>query len=327
MLTKAQIVFISLAVVTILFGCNQKTKLFYNQLGGLSSQDFLMNDSTKFTTFNCTFISDTLVSQPSYEVAFEQLKLIIDSVNQRHPRAYANYINAIYLAEFVYNNCAFQFLGSLFQDSSKVAIPNWSNLTLKQMFEVANTNKRAVWCGDRTVYFAKMVKLFLNLEVKTIHVKGVHSYPLVLIDGLYYLIDPYYPTIIISTEDGSIADYNWLQKNTHQKNIAIKLTPRMFGNSRTLISSELVHYMTDETKLKKPAICKLIFEFLNKKKSYLIALRRGKHTPLVNFNCPVVPLTNSSFPFTFNSNILVPVYSKGSFCQQYGLYYYKLNVN
>lgn len=327
MLAKAQIIFISLAVATILFGCNQKNKLFYNQLGGLSSQDFPMNDSTKLTTFNCSFISDTLVSQPSYEVAFEQLKWIIDSVNQRHPRAYANYINAIYLAEFIYNNCAFQFLGSLFQDSSKVAKPNWSNLTLKQMFEVANTNKTAVWCGDRTVYFTKMVKLFLNLEVKTRHVKGVHSYPLVLIGGLYYLIDPYYPTIVINTEDGSVADYDWLQKNMHQKNIAIKLTPKIFGNSRTLISSELVHYMTDETKLKKPAICKLIFEFLNKKKSYLIALRKGKYTPLVNFNHPIVPVKNSSFPFVFNGNIMVPVYSKESFCQQYGLYNTKLNRN
>lgn len=309
-----------LLFLSIIFSCNNTgSKISFNELEWPKSDGNNLIDNSDSSAVNCSYKADTIYNTTSYDGAINRLKLMIDSVNQKHTKHTATYINCLLLADFVYANCSFQFLGSLYQKNSNVAIANWQNLSLNQMYELGVSNQVAIWCGDRTTYFNSLLKHLLNLNAQIIHINKVHTYPIVSIDGLYYIVDPYYPMVITNPITNNIADYEWLKKNIHQTEPVFRLSPRYFGESKTLISSELISYIKSLSYTNDTLICGLVNHLLTQKKSTLLALLKNKHIKLVHYNATINPTKNVSYPFAFNTNITEPLTNKIAFCKQYGL--------
>jgi hypothetical protein len=150
-----------------------------------------------------------------------------------------DYIKSLIIADFVYAAFSFQFLGpklGMAQDAS--SIKNWNKITIKNCFDLGNKNQYAVFCGQRTIFYNRLIAKLLKLKTKEVSIKGIHTFPIVIIGGKDYSIDPYDPFVVIDTLEKNILDYNSILEK-HYKALKPIRTKRIFGSSRMLISRKL----------------------------------------------------------------------------------------
>jgi hypothetical protein len=280
----------------------------------------------------CLFQSDTIFNNLPYNYtqAIKQLIHMVDSIDQieHYNRATKEYLSALVLADFVYAVCSFQFLGSQYQQGSTViGIPNWSNLSLQSMFGLANTNQVAVWCGDRTSFYIKLLDSVLHLSAQTISIPQLHTFPVVRIGNKSYIIDPFNPIVLIDSATNKLAEYYSLKKTPHTT-LLFKKSPRFFGESKGLITQELMSKMGGFERLTTNfTICNMVKQFLLIKMDELLALRKSKRVKLSTYKMAINPVANKQYPFALRVNLTEQITNEEAFFKQYGLYHSKFNVN
>lgn len=192
-----------------------------------------------FQLLSCDSTIDTLYSNLPYSYAEAITELTgyfraIDSSGV-HPNSLL-YLKAMALADFVFAAFSYRFMGDetgIVNDSS--AIRKWEELPLSECFNLGNNNFTAVYCGNRTDFYCRLADSLLQLKTEIISIDGIHTFPLSIINGQRYLIDPYDPFTVFNSENGMVLDYDMMQKTLPLKVKVIRST-RIFGCSRELIS-------------------------------------------------------------------------------------------
>jgi hypothetical protein len=242
---KKSLFFISiillLFIATILYYKQQKIdykivneSVLYNNQEKTNSEihilkyEFSQKDTLKYNLRNTFEESDSLLKS--------ELAKIDRIASNRETK---DYIKSLIIADFVYAAFSFQFLGpklGMAQDAS--VIKNWNKITIKNSFDLGNKNQYAVFCGQRTIFYNRLIERLLKLKTKQVSIKGVHTFPIVIIGGKDYIIDPYDPFVAIDTLEKTVLDYNSIIEK-HYKSLKPIRTKRIFGSSRMLISEKL----------------------------------------------------------------------------------------
>jgi hypothetical protein len=242
---KKNLFFISiillLFIATILYYKQQKIdykivneSVLYNNQEKTNSEihilkyEFSQKDTLKYNLRNTFEESDSLLKS--------ELAKIDRIASNRETK---DYIKSLIIADFVYAAFSFQFLGpklGMAQDAS--VIKNWNKITIKNSFDLGNKNQYAVFCGQRTIFYNRLIERLLKLKTKQVSIKGVHTFPIVIIGGKDYIIDPYDPFVAIDTLEKTVLDYNSIIEK-HYKSLKPIRTKRIFGSSRMLISEKL----------------------------------------------------------------------------------------
>ncbi len=197
------------------------------------------NYCESFQFLSCDSAIDTLYSNLpySYSEGIAELTDYFQAIDSSgiHPNG-ALYLKAMAVADFVFAAFSYRFMGDetgMANDSS--AIRKWNQLSLSECFDLGNNNYSAVYCGDRTDFFCRLSDSLLQLETEVISIDGIHTFPLSVINGQRYLIDPYDPFTVINSENKMVLDYDQIQ-NIPPAKIKVIRSARIFGCSRELIS-------------------------------------------------------------------------------------------
>ncbi len=221
-----------------------------------SSYYFNPKDTLKFN-INSHF-------EESFHLLQQKLRKI-DTIHSNEETKY--YIKSIIIADFVYAAFSFQFLGpqlGLAKDAS--SIKNWNKLSIKKCFELGNKNEYAVFCGERTSFFNRLVTNLLKLKTRQTFIKGIHTFPLIKIGKKEYIIDPYDPFVVVDTIKGTVLDYKSILKKNYTSLSPIR-TKRLFGSSRMLISQKFYNKL--RTKYGKITIGNMLKKFMVDNNRYL----------------------------------------------------------
>ncbi len=104
-------------------------------------------------------------------------------------------------------------------------------------------NHLAVYCGDRTDFYCRLVDSLLKLKTITVNINGVHTFPLVRIGQKDYIIDPHDPFVLSDSSTGRVISYSGVM-NPDVKRVHVTRTKRTFGDSRELISRPLIQHIS-----------------------------------------------------------------------------------
>lgn len=149
-----------------------------------------------------------------------------------------DYLKCLIIADFVYAAFSFQFMGpKLGYAKDAATIKNWKTLSLESCFNLGNKNEYAVFCGERTKFYNRLINKLVTLKTRETSIKGIHTFPIIKIGNKEYIIDPYDPFVAIDTLERTVLDYNSILKKQYKSLKPIR-TNRTFGPSRMLISSK-----------------------------------------------------------------------------------------
>lgn len=229
--------------------------------------------SEKHLSDNDTYIfkNDTIYANNKKDSLYDALEdlhkhyLFIDNLNTNYETK--TYAKVLLLAEWIYGNFNYQFLGPDLgmADTSKFGV-KFNQTDLNTCYTIGNKNLMALWCGDRTNMFVRLVDSLFQLKTQIISIKPIHTFPTVEIGNNYYIIDPYDPSILFNSESNKVISYKELLAKT-EKPKAIR-TKRTFGNAGELISSKF--YAVLKQQYKNHNIVNLIEQYLNDNTPHLI---------------------------------------------------------
>ena len=211
-----------------------------------------------------------------------------------------DYIKSLIIADYVYAAFSFQFLGSklgMAEDAS--SIKNWDTISIKTCFDLGNKNQYAVFCGERTTFYNRLIENLLKLKTKKASIEGVHTFPIIIIGGKDYIIDPYDPFVAVDTISKTVLDYDLIVKKQYKSLQPIR-TKRMFGSSRMLISNKLY------TKLKnaygKISLGSMLDRYLIENDQYLLPFKPKNYEPPIEKTKKIITILNNKNIFAVNIN-------------------------
>lgn len=219
-----------------------------------------------------TFKNDTIYSNNEKNTLNEALGdlhehyLFIDKLKTNYETK--TYAKVLLLAEWIYGNFNYQFLGPDLgmADTSKFGV-KFNQTDLNTCYATGNKNLMALWCGDRTNMFVRLVDTLFHLKSQIISIRPIHTFPIVEIGKSYYIIDPYDPFVLFNTESNRIISYKELLTKT-EKPKAIR-TKRVFGNTGELISSKFYTMLNQQ--YKNHNIVNLVEQYLADNTPHLIS--------------------------------------------------------
>lgn len=144
------------------------------------------------------------------------------------------YIKCLVLADLVYAAFSSQYSGGVL-DTISYTRSYAENDHLSAYYAQGNSNDFAVNCDGRTNYFIKLVDTLLGIKAYPVSVKNIHTFPLVVIGGSKYLIDPSNPAALIDADDKNLIDFDRFVSRDY-KTLSILPTGRIFGSSRDLVT-------------------------------------------------------------------------------------------
>jgi len=187
------------------------------------------------------FLNDRI--EKNLEVEFENLVdfFEIEFLKVDHSETNSRtklYLKSLVLADFVYGAFSGQLLGNEFRmPGDTIYKRDWSKLSMKEQFELGNSNVVSFSCGMRTEFYKKIMNKFLELEVRDTSIQGVQTYPIVQIAGNEFIVDPSDPVVFFNDSFTEVLDVEQLRNRT--SNIQLVRSFRIFGSSRLLISNLL----------------------------------------------------------------------------------------
>lgn len=193
---------------------------------------------------DCSEPLDTLFQNYpfTYQEALVEIKNAFDAIDSTsYNLATRQYIKALTLADFVFAIFSFRLLGD--EDGIKndtIVVEDWDKLTLSECYDIGNQNFAALYCGERSSFFRRLCDTLLQLPTKEQNFSsGFHIYPLVNIQGVYFLIDPYSPFLVYDKLTQLILPYDSFF-SVQESHVKIERSSRMFGCSRELVSKPLL---------------------------------------------------------------------------------------
>ena len=211
-----------------------------------------------------------------------------------------DYIKSLIIADYVYAAFSFQFLGSklgMAEDAS--SIKNWDTISIKTCFDLGNKNQYAVFCGERTTFYNRLIEKLLRLKTRQTSVQGVHTFPIIIIGGKDYIIDPYDPFVAVDTLNKAVLDYNLILKKQYKSLKPIR-TKRIFGSSRMLISKKL-HDNLKNT-YGKINLARMLDRYLIENDRYLSAYKPKNYELPIEKTKKITMILNNKNIFAVNIN-------------------------
>lgn len=191
------------------------------------------------SSFNCNALSEGNGQNLPYdfETAIQVLQSKFMEVDQENTSVDSkNLAKSLILADFVYAAFSFRLLGSELETDELQL--DWNHAALKECYTRGNNNELAVYCGERSIFFSRMLDSLLHLKSRIMVIPGIHNFPLVQIGELEYIVDPYDPFVVINPIQGDLIPYDNLQ--TTGSPLSFFRTKRIFGSTRDLISDSMV---------------------------------------------------------------------------------------
>lgn len=201
------------------------------------------NDGLRVPSLACNVINDTLFRNLPYTflqatTQLEKQFKKIDSLTV--PEVSKQYAKALVCADFVYAAFSYRLLGdSLGINTDTVLHPQWNQRSLANCYEIGVNNYQAVYCGDRTDFYCRLVDSLLQMKTTAVSIAGVHTFPLVRIGSKDYIIDPYDPFVLSDSSTGRVISYSGVL-NPNIKRVHVTRTKHLFGDTRELISRPLI---------------------------------------------------------------------------------------
>lgn len=271
------------------------------------------NNESKISNDNIfygEFICDTIYNNNySYNIAIKKLLERYDSIEGLNINIETKqYIKSLLLAEWVYGSFNIQFLGPALglADTSMFNI-NFNDADIGNCYFLGNTNRIAVWCGDRTKLFIRLADSLLHLKAKMVVFKPTHVFPLVEISGVNFIFDPYDPFILFDENLQTVIDYNSLKANPNRiKTVALR-TKRNFGCSGELVSKEFYKLLKAKYANNRDNVGTMISEYLSKNRLLLACFIDSCTFEFFGMNRKIFPVlspTNSFVLFTNQSSLL-----------------------
>ena len=148
------------------------------------------------------------------------------------------YLKSILLADAVYSGFSLQLFGNSYGLSNDRELKkDWNSFSLEKQYNLGNQNKISANCGPRTIFYKKLVDKLLKIPVRDTSIINIHTYPIVVIGGQDYIIDPNEPIIFFNQENNKILTYQGLYKGVEKINF--RKSKRSFGTNHFLISNSL----------------------------------------------------------------------------------------
>jgi hypothetical protein len=217
--------------------------------------------------FNFEYVNDTVYTNNSNKHIDDALKPLlskyhsIDSINTNLETK--QYVKSLLLAEWIYANFNFQFLGpKLGLTDTMPSVIDFRSSNPDLCYQAGNNNEMAVWCGDRSNLFTRLLDSLLHLKADVISINQIHSFPIVTIGAKKYIIDPFDPFILFNHNQTEIIDYDFYKINHDSINLCAKRTKGTFGISGELISKRLYRMMQNIYTKKDANIGLLIKNYL-----------------------------------------------------------------
>lgn len=239
----------------------------------------------------------------------EFIKLItkkFDSLNKLNTNSKTKkFLKAYFLAEACFILHSGDFLGEKYGIFKTNELKrNWPQYDLKQQYELANSSDTYLQCGEISNLYRKLLKETMNLESRDTSVEGVHTYPIVMIEGDEYIIDPYDPTLIVSALDSCrILSFDAIKKDPELV-IPVKVN-NPFGEKHYLLSNALF----ENLQAIDSSLHIAIVVFLDSLKDNL------KNKPSVSYhlnkNWVIRPVSTNCCRFTFNQ-VYMPNYNSSN---------------
>ncbi len=232
------------------------------------------NTTLNSTDFDFEFINDTILTNNKNERIEDALKeitdkyLLIDTLKTNLETK--QYTKSLLLAEWIYANFNYQFLGPRLglADTLQSGI-NFKSTNPNTCYQAGNSNLMAVWCGDRSNLFVRLIDSLLKLPTAVISIERIHTFPIVKIAGKNYIIDPYDPFVLFDEQLKHIVDYEVFKINPDSINTKAIRTSRNFGNAGELVSKQLYELMQKKYGGKNYDIGKMIESYLKTNRSFL----------------------------------------------------------
>lgn len=217
----------------------------------------------------CTFDSVVMKSNALY--SFDSLMLNIDFVLKNIDTLNTNietkqYIKVLLLAEWVHALFNYQFLGNLGGSSTNISIPNWGTKSIKECLAAGNSCSHSIWCGDRNVFYLKLLKKMVGVDGYIVSINNIHTYPIVFLKAGVYIIDSYNPFIVFG-ENNRVVNFSSIVNRV--SNYTILRTKRSFGFPSYLISNNLVNQINNYSVNNFPIEKKLELFIKGNKESFL----------------------------------------------------------
>jgi hypothetical protein len=271
---KKDFLFFNIIFIFFFVSCKQKTNedLNYEVIKNFLSTKSAIEKPNVFNT--CKLTNDTIYRNInlSFEEAIENLTKEFEKNENQNTcnKATKDFINSLILADFVYAVFSFQFFGpELGEAHDASTFENWDNLSLKERYNIGNHNITSVYCGERTDFYIQMLDTLLGMGVKSFFTNDVHTFPLIQLNNLDYIIDPFDPFVLLDTVNKKVVSYNELISLENENYLSFR-TKRIFGNTRQLISKKKLFQLQEQN----TDICSLIFDIYKNKASY------EKHLPM-----------------------------------------------
>ena len=269
----------------------------------------ILNNNEKEPNFEISILKKTLSQRDTlkynicntFEQSISLLKselIKVDTIQSN--RETKDYIKSLIIADYVYAAFSFQFLGSklgMAKDAS--SIKNWDKIAIKTCFNLGNKNQYAVFCGERTTFYNRLIEKLLKLKTKQASVEGVHTFPIIIIGGKDYIIDPYDPFVTVDTISKTVLDYNLIVKKQYKSLKPIR-TKRMFGSSRMLISRKL--YTRLKNVYGKISLANMLDKYLIENDRYLSAFKPKNYEPPLEKTKKITTILNNKNIFAVNIN-------------------------
>ncbi|MBX2903277.1 MAG: hypothetical protein KF872_06940 [Chitinophagales bacterium] len=189
---------------------------------------------------------DTLFENTSY-LAYEDAVDVLEKKFQRIDTqvlssAAKQYKKALVIADFIYASSSY-ILSTEFEDVQRVNSLAITPANYKSIYALANSNRVALYCGQRSALFKIMVDSLLQIPVRVERKEGGHIFPVITIGGREYVVDPFDPFVAVSSF-GTLVDIASLKDSAHQ----VIHTKRYFGYSRSLITKKTLAENTSNGK-------------------------------------------------------------------------------
>lgn len=148
------------------------------------------------------------------------------------------YLKSIMIADFVYAAFSFQFAGGVLDTIDYDRSYPAGSMSAEAFYELGNSNVFTLDCGGRTGYFMALIDCLLGLKSFPVTNQGIHTFPLVIIDDVPYIIDPSHPSVMFDTVSQQVISYEEFRDKSYQS-LKILSSPGAFGPSRDLVTREL----------------------------------------------------------------------------------------
>jgi hypothetical protein len=187
----------------------------------------------------------------SYAQAIEALKVSFIDIDKRNPLDHSSTLSKLYLiADLIYGSFNFVLWGPKL-GSAETNMLNWEKLSYAERFNLANANKCAPYCAERTEFFLHLADSLLGVSGAEASISGRHSYPIVFIkndrgDNLFFVVDPYDPFIVCDKSNGTLLDIATIIEDKNSQ-FNLYRTKRHFGKSELLISHALKQWCESQT--------------------------------------------------------------------------------